>query len=165
MKDAPERLDLNFMTRPQAPITGASGRASMETGVAFTLGNMAKEGPSSILRMPIFGPRFGVRAFVAEPLAGNEISVSCLGSVSESEAAVLDNEARRSRLQEKKKKETTALCNKKATLKVDQCQPHGGLACPQMPKLAWLGKKLRSRNQYVTELPPFLRLCPAASAA
>jgi hypothetical protein len=124
IKDAPERLELNFMTRPQAPITGASGRASMETGVAFTLGNMAKEGPSSILRMPVFGPRFGVRAFLAEPLAGKELSVSCLGSVSESEAAVLDNEARRSRLQEKKKKETTALCNKKATLKVDQCQPH-----------------------------------------
>ncbi|NCW89397.1 MAG: hypothetical protein EBV73_02385 [Rhodocyclales bacterium] len=133
LKDAPERLELNCMTRPQAPITGASGRASMETGLAFTLGNMAKAGPSSILRMPVFGPRFGVRAFVAEPLAGKELSVSCLGSVSNSEAAVLDNEARRSRLQEKNKKEITALWNKKATLKVDQCQPHENLGYIQGP--------------------------------
>ena len=124
MKDAPEKLELNHMMRPQETITGASGRVSMETGLPFTVGNMAKEGPSSILRMPIFGPPFGHRPSVSEPLAGNENSVACMTSVTPSEGAVLDNAGRRARFGEKNKKQKSAYWNKKATLKVDQCQVH-----------------------------------------
>lgn len=128
LNETPERLELNELSRPHATITGACDMPSIETGVAFTIGNMAAPGKksakaaASVLRRAIFGPRFGVRASASEPLAGREVSVACLNSATNSDAAILDNEARRSRLTARKKKEVTAHCNKQVTLNEHKCR-------------------------------------------
>ena len=129
LRKAPEKLELNFMSRPHSSITGRQ-MASMQTGVAFATANMAaprqgdKEAASSILRMPIFGPMFGLRSRVSEPLAGREVSAACIGSVMNSDAAVLDLEGRTSRLGAGKQKEESAFWNKNATLKTNQALLH-----------------------------------------
>ena len=122
LQSVPERVELNALTRPHPAICGR-GESLLQTGVAFTVGNLAavtKKDAAGILRTPIWGPRFGVRARISEPLGGREVSVSCLNSVSDSDAAVLDSEARASRLGTAKQKEVTAQENKLATRKMDQ---------------------------------------------
>lgn len=118
LADSPEKLQLNRLAHG-----GTVGEATMQSGVPFLVGNMAaprsndKRAASSILRMPIFGAKYGVRARMDQPLGGEEISAACIGSASNSAMSVLENESRRARQEGNTQKEVTALWNKRATLK------------------------------------------------
>lgn len=117
--DAPEALFANPIAHPRSQ--GLSEVPLLSSGAPFLSGNAAvlakKTAAASILRMPIFGAPQGVLATAGHGLGGPENSLRTLGSAPAPFAAVSEVEARNSRLQGAKEKETTALRNKGITLK------------------------------------------------
>ena len=117
LNDSPEKLRLNRLAHRKV------GEALMQSGTPFLVGNMSaprsndKRAAATILRMPVFGAKFGVRARTDQPLGGEEISAACIGSARNSAMSVLENECRRARQGGGCQKEVTALWNKRATCK------------------------------------------------
>jgi len=117
LNDSPEKLQLNRLAHRKV------GEALMQSGTPFLVGNMSaprsndKRAAATILRMPVFGAKFGVRSRTDQPLGGEEISAACIGSARNSAMSVLENECRRARQNGGNQKEVTALWNKRATIK------------------------------------------------
>ena len=136
LRGAPERLQLNRLAHSEQL---GEGVPLMEAGVPFLVGNTAaprrgdKAAASTILRMPVFGARYGVRSRMDQPLGGEEISAACVGAARNSVVSSLEMDGRRAR-QGNNQKEVTALWNKRATLKAGKAvlSPSGRVYGPPL---------------------------------
>ena len=166
LNEAPERLQLNLLAHRKQKL--GEGVHLMETGVPFLVGNTAaprssdKRAASTILRMAVFGAKYGVRSRMDQPLGGEEISAACIGSARNSVMSSLENECRRARQGGNNQKEVTALWNKRATIKAGLAlqKPCGRIYGPPIydgrcrhlraeskyPCMALLSKKLECRS-------------------
>jgi hypothetical protein len=150
LRGSPERLQLNRLAHSKQL---GEGVPLMEAGVPFLVGNTAaprrgdKKAASTILRMPVFGARYGVRSRMDQPLGGEEISAACVGAARNSVVSSLEMDGRRAR-QGNNQKEVTALWNKRATLKAGKAvlSPSGHVYGP--PLYDGRCRKLGSSSKY-----------------